>query len=65
MKKLLIILSIITLSFSAYSQESERNFKNVRGEVTWQKVFESELQKSAIKEYFRNCRGYNYQRFLN
>ncbi|PXY02349.1 hypothetical protein DF185_06790 [Marinifilum breve] len=54
MKKLLIILSIITLSFSGYSQEREFYFKNVRGEVTWQKVFESELQKSAIKEYFQN-----------
>jgi len=54
MKKLFIILSVITLSFSCYSQENEFYFKNVRGEVTWQKVFESELQKSVIKEYFQN-----------
>lgn len=54
MKNLFVILSIIILSFSAYSQESEIYLKNVNGEVTWQKVFENDIQKSIIQKYFQN-----------
>lgn len=54
MKNLFIILSITIVSFSCYSQESEIYFKNVSGEVIWQKVFENDIQMSIIQKFFQN-----------
>ena len=52
MKKLLLLL-LVSLSASVYSQDTFLNFKIFNDRIIWQKVYETSFSTQEVIDYFK------------